>query len=105
MARRQRKHLRQRKFLLVPLTLLCVSLCYAIVLGNNGVRSYLALRRTLSQRAAQAQQRIVRNHDLQQRLQGIRSNQRVLEEIARARLGVVGADEIVYVITGPSRRR
>ncbi len=105
MARRQRKHLRQRKLLLLPLGLLCAALAYGIALGDNGVRSYLALRRTLAQRAAEAQEHIIRNHDLQARLTGIRSDHRVLEEVARARLGVVGADEIVYVFTGPSQPR
>lgn len=103
MARRQRKHLRQRKFLLAPLALLCGALAYGIVLGDNGLRSYLSLRQTLAERAAEAQKHIIRNHDLQQRLTGIRSNKRVLEEVARARLGVVGADEIVYVFSGPSQ--
>jgi len=97
MAIRQENRLRQRKALLTVLSVVTVALVYGILLSDNGVRQYLALRTTLAKRSVHAHDRITRNRSLLERLEGLQSDKRVLEEIARSSLGVAGTDEIVYV--------
>ncbi len=72
-------------------------LSYAIVLGNHGIQRYYTLERTLSARSQKASQRLERNHSLLERLHRVRSDRRVLEEVARSKLGVVGKDELVFL--------
>ena len=101
MAIRQRNRVRQRKTLLAVLSIVTLALVYDILLGNHGLRRYLELRSVLETRSAEAYRRIVRNRTLLERLAGLRSDPRVLEEIARSNLGVVGEDEIVFVFRSP----
>ena len=55
-------------------------------------------------RIGEAHGRITRNRALLERLDGLRTDERVLEEIARSSLGVAGEDEIVYVFRPLHRR-
>jgi cell division protein FtsB len=82
-----------------------LGLLYSILLGNHGLRQYLALRSTLAVRSGEAYDRIVRNQQLARRLVGLRSDDRVLDKVARSTLGVVSRDEIVYVFSPPTSRR
>jgi cell division protein FtsB len=72
-------------------------LVYAICVGDRGVRKLVTLRETLAERSHDAYRRIVRNRDLAAKIDAVRTDDRLLEELARARLGVVGRDEIVFV--------
>ena len=89
--------MQQRKILFGVLGVLSVALLYGILLGNHGVRPFLKLRATLQQRSAEAHSRIVRNRLMLDHLEGLKSDRRVLEQVARTRLGVAGQDEIVFV--------
>ena len=97
MGHRQHNRVQQRKALLTVLAVVLAGLVYGILLGNNGIRGYLELRATLQRRASEAYSRIARNRRLLEHLEGLRTDKRTLEEVARSRLGVTGEDEIVYV--------
>ena len=106
MTRRQRSHLHQRKALLGLLSCIALGLLYGIFLGDHGLRRYLELKDTMAERSADAYDRIVRNRQLFERVEALRTDDRALEEVARTALGVVREDEIVYVFgpDGPIRR-
>ena len=78
-----------------------------ILFSRHGVGHYLSLREDLARRSKQAVERIVRNREMNERLEGLRTDDRVLEEVARSTLGVVDEDEIVVVFEKPrgARRR
>ena len=105
--RKQRPSLARRRPALGLLTVIGAVLVYEVLFGNHGVGRYFALRDDLAHRSAQAYRRITRNRALDERLQGLRTDQRMVEEAARSTLGVVHDDEIVLVFTHPrgSRRR
>ena len=105
MSRRQNSHLRQRKTLLGVLAVISFGLLYGILLGNHGLRGYLDLRATLANRSTQAYQSIVRNRQLFEDVQALKTDDRALEEVARRTLGVVREDEIVYVFESPELSR
>jgi len=97
MSSRQRSRLEQRKLLFGLSLALGCALAYSLVLSQNGVRRYAALRTTLTERSDEAYQRIVRNRQLSEEISSLQNNDRALEELARTRLGVVGRDEVVFV--------
>lgn len=95
--------LRQRRTLLWTLGLVTAGLLYGILLGNHGLHRYLELRSTESRRSGEAYIRVARNRALRERIEGLRTDPRALESEARAKLGVAGKNEIVYVFrTQPS---
>jgi len=96
-ARRQRKHAADQRPVLGALLVIVVVLLYGILLGHQGIGRYLALQKRLAVRSADASQRIERNRLLRDRLEGLRTNERFLEEVARSTLGVVRQDELVLV--------
>jgi cell division protein FtsB len=104
MRRGQRNYLQQRKLLLGVLTVMGLAMAHGILFGNQGIPRYLELRRAFVERSAKAYQRMERNQALSERLEGLRTSDRVLEEIARVHLGVVEDDEIVYVFRPPDRQ-
>jgi len=95
----------QRKTLVGLLGVLSAALLYGILFGNHGVRQFVKLRATLQQRSAEAHSRIVRNRLMLEHLEGLKTDPRVLEQVARTRLGVAGEDEIVFVFRTDRRRR
>jgi len=97
MAVSRRTRIRQRRALLAGLAIANALLAFGILLGDHGLRQYLRLRATLQQRSGEAYERIVRNRSLLDRLNGLRSDRRVVDEVARSSLGVAGTDEIIYV--------
>ena len=103
MPRGQRNYLQQRKLLLAVLTVMGLAMAHGILFGNQGIPRYLELRRAFVDRSAKAHQRMERNQSLAERLDGLRTSDRVLEEVARVHLGVVDDDEIVYVFRPPDR--
>ena len=66
-----------------------------------------AIDRDFGHRSAQAYERLDRNREITQRLRGLQTDSRMLEEAARSTLGVVHEDEIVVVFRNArgSRRR
>ena len=104
MPRGQRNYLQQRKLLLGVLALIGLAMGHGILFGNQGIPRYLELRRAFSERSAKAYERMERNQSLSERLEGLRTSDRVLEEVARVQLGVVDDDEIVYVFRPPDRQ-
>ena len=76
-------------------------LVYGIVNGRHGARRYFELRRSLETRSREAYDRIARNRTLLEQVQGLRSDDKVLEKAARTTLGVVSEDEIVVVFREP----
>lgn len=105
MRRAQRNSAERRKPVLALLAVLGAGLVYAVACGRHGVQRYLELRRDLDRRGGQAYQRIERNRDMLERLQGLRTDDRVLEEVARSTLGVVDENEIVIVFRDPQGMR
>ena len=105
MAGRQRTRIGQRKAILA--LLVCVGLAsgYSIAFGPHGVRRYLDLRATLSERADEAYERIVRNHEVADQIQRLQTDDRLLESLARSRLGVAAPDEVVLVFPDESGTR
>ena len=101
MNRKQRAPAARRKPLLGLLTAVAVVLLYGVLFGAHGVGRYFALRDDLEHRSAQAYRRIARNRALDEKLLGLRTDQRMVEEAARSTLGVVHDDEIVLVFTHP----
>jgi len=79
------------------LTALTVILSGSLLFGSRGLHNLLVLRASFSELSRQAYDRIQRNQELRERLAGLRSDDRVLEEVARSTLGVVHDDEMVYV--------
>ena len=77
--------------------LMAVGLTYGILFGQSGVSRYFDLRGAFVERSAMVQARVTRNELLRDRLEGLRTSDEVLEEIARIQLSVVAEDEIVYV--------
>lgn len=100
MANRQRSRLEQRKALLFVSVMVGLGLVFAIVVGDRGVRRLAALRQTLTERSHDAYRRIVRNRELAEEIAALETDDRLLEEMARRRLGVVGRDEVVVVFPG-----
>ncbi len=88
---------KQRKTLIWTLALVTAGLLYGILVGKHGLRRYLELRSMSARRSGEAYARVVRNRSLLERIDGLRTDARVLESEARAKLGVAGKDEIVYV--------
>ena len=102
------KHTAERRTpILALLAALGVVLSGGIAFGGHGVGRYLTLREDLARRSKQAVDRIGRNREMLEKLEGLRTDDRVLEEVARSTLGVVDEDEIVVVFENPrsSRRR
>lgn len=99
------KRVKQRKALLAVLWTLSAAFLYGILFGDHGMREFASLRSRLDARSAEAHHRIVRNHRLLDHLEGLRDDPRVLEQVARTRLGVAGDDEIVFVFREVSRIR
>ena len=79
------------------LTALTVILSGSLLFGSRGLPNLLVLRASFSELSRQAYDRIQRNQELRDRLAGLRSDDKVLEEVARSTLGVVHDDEMVYV--------
>lgn len=79
------------------LTALTVVLSGSLLFGSRGLHNLLVLHASFSDLSRQAYDRIQRNQELRERLAGLRSDDRVLEEVARSTLGVVHDDEMVYV--------
>ncbi len=104
MAVKRTSRVKQRRTLLGILGVVSAALLYGILLGNHGVRQFLKLSAKLDQRSAEAHSRIVRNHLLLEHLEGLESDRRVLEQVARTRLGVAGEDEVVFVFRSEPRR-
>ena len=97
MAGRQRTRIGQRKAVLAVLVLVGLSFGYSIAFGPHGVRRYLGLRSTLIERSRDAYARIVRNREVTEQIERLRTDDRVLEMLARSRLGVAAPDEVVLV--------
>ena len=97
MSARQRTRIGQRKAILVALVLVGLGFGYSISFGPHGVRSYLDLRATLTERADEAYERIVRNREVSEQIERLRTDDRLLESLARSRLGVAAPDEVVLV--------
>jgi len=97
----------RRTPILGVLAALALILTGGVLFGRHGAGRYLTLREDLARRSKQAVQRINRNRDMIERLEGLRTDDRVLEEVARSTLGVVDEDEIVVVFDDrrSSRRR
>jgi cell division protein FtsB len=102
MAGRQRTRIPQRKALLALLVLVGLVSGYSIAFGPHGVRRYLDLRATLSERAGEAYERIERNREVTDQIERLRGDDRMLESLARSRLGVAGPDEVVLVFPDES---
>ena len=96
--------MQQHRTLLGILAVLSAALLYGILFGNHGVRQFLNLRATLQQRSAEAHSRIVRNRRMLEHLDGLKNDRRVLEQVARTRLGVAGENEIVFVFRSDRHR-
>jgi cell division protein FtsB len=105
--RNQRVSASRRKPVLGVLTFVGAVLAYTVVFGRHGLIQYFALRADLGHRSAQAYERLDRNREITQRLRGLQTDSRMLEEAARSTLGVVHEDEIVVVFRNArgSRRR
>lgn len=95
----------QRKTLLAILGVLSAALLYGILFGNHGIRQFLKLSAKLEQRSAEAHSRIVRNRLLLEHRNGLETDKRVLEQVARTRLGVAGEDEVVFVFRSKPHHR
>ncbi len=70
---------------------------YSLMFGGQGIKHMLGLNSWLDDLSVQAYARIVRNSDLREQVDALRTDDRALEEVARSTLGVVRDDEIVYV--------
>jgi cell division protein FtsB len=101
MASRQRSRIEQRRAVLALSLAAGGLLSYALFCGDRGVQGLTALRATLVERSHDAYRRIVRNRDLSEAIVTLQSDDRRIEEMARARLGVVGRDEVVFVFPRP----
>ena len=97
MAGRQRTRNGQRKAVLAALALVGLSFGYSVAFGPHGVRRYLGLRATLAERSSAAYASIVRNREMAEQIRLLSTDDRVLESIARSRLGVAAPDEVVLV--------
>jgi len=101
MRRAQRNSAERRKPVLLLLAAVGVALVYTILCGGQGVRRYVELRHDLDMREGQAYERITRNLAMSEHLEGLRTDNRVLEQVARSTLGVVDENEIVIVFREP----
>ena len=97
MAGRQRTRNGQRKVVLAALALVGLSFGYSIAFGPHGVRRYLGLRSTLTERSDAAYERIVRNREIAEQIRRLGTDDRVLDSLARSQLGVAAPDEVVFV--------
>lgn len=97
MAIRQRTRIEQRKAIILALVLVGLSFGYSVSLGQHGVRRYLDLRTALTERSHDAYERIVRNREMADQIERLRTDDRFLESVARSRLGVASPDEVVLV--------
>ena len=97
MAGRQRTRNGQRKVVLAALALVGLSFGYSIAFGPHGVRRYLGLRAKLAERSSAAYASIVRNREMAEQIRRLSTDDRVLESVARSRLGVAAPDEVVLV--------
>ena len=79
------------------LAVLAIGLVLTITVGQHGLRQLFGLRERLAQQSAEIYRRTAENQRLLVRLQGLREDPRVLEEVARADLGLVGENELTYV--------
>ncbi len=83
------------------LGLLAAVLTYSLLVGPHGLPRLRALTETWREQSDQAYERIAANRSLQARLDGLRSDERALEEETRTSLGFVGPNEIVFILNRP----
>jgi len=88
---------RWQRFWLRVLVACAAAMVYAILFGSHGLHQTLRLHEKLERRSAEAFDRIRRNERVRERLEALRTDPLVLEDLARRRLGLVRPDEIVYV--------
>jgi cell division protein FtsB len=81
------------------LTGCAVALALWILLGVDGLTELARLRRALDQQAAVVYSRAAANQAIREHLEGLRNDDRVLEETIRTRLGFVHDDEITYLFS------
>lgn len=92
------------------LVAVALSFAYSVALGPHGFRRYVGLRDRLAEHSRDAYERIVRNREMADEIELLRTDDRALEAIARSRLGVAQPDEVVLVfgdepVSRPERDR
>ena len=96
MARRKQQDTRKLALLVWVLAGVFVLQVGSLVFGRHGLRRADDLNNRLERLSAEASLRIARNDSLYQDFQGLRNNPRVLEAVARQKLGVVADDEFLF---------
>ncbi|MBC8291580.1 MAG: septum formation initiator family protein [Proteobacteria bacterium] len=96
MARRKQRDTRKLALLVWVLAGVVVLQVGSLVFGRQGLLQASALNNRLERLSAEASLRIARNDSLNQDFQGLRHDPRVLEAVARQKLGVVAGDEFLF---------
>ncbi len=77
----------------------------AILTGSHGLARLGVLRAELDQRGREVYQRSAENRRLIERIARLETDDRVLEETARSKLGMVAEDELIFVFPVLPRAR
>ena len=87
------------KWLTLVLTALLVMVQAELWLGDSGMRNRLALQADLAQQQARIEELRQRNTRLQAEISDLKEGLEMVEEKARAELGMVKPDEILVQVT------
>ncbi len=82
------------------LTVGCLAFCYLLAFGGHSIGRVLSLESAMQEKSAETFRRAERNRQLIAQLDGLKHDERVLEEKARSVLDLVRPDEVVFIVRG-----
>ena len=84
------------KLLSIILLIAFVVLGYNVIKGQNGVMEYRQVSQKLDEETIKSKKLQARNRALQDEITDLKQGNKVVEELARAELGIVKKDEVFY---------
>ena len=90
------------RLLIVSLCLVLLVLQYQLWLADNGLRSTWGLEAAVESRTLDNEPQADRNAALEAEVLDLRQGLSAVEERARSELGMIGENEIFYLVTRPA---
>ena len=84
------------KLLSIILLIAFVVLGYNVIKGQNGVMEYRQVSQKLDEETFKSKKLQARNRALQDEITDLKQGNKVVEELARSKLGMVKKDEVFY---------
>ena len=84
------------KLLSIILLIAFVVIGYNVIKGQNGVMEYRQVSQKLDEETIKSKKLQARNRALQDEITDLKQGNKVVEELARSKLGMVKKDEVFY---------